>query len=94
MRMLQLVFQWQQLFNKATEDVLIVMSKDLKGIDLRQQGLEDKVEYQVFDLLESQQEEINRLKLLVEELKENQEALSAALEQAKSGKVDAGKDSK
>jgi integrase/recombinase XerD len=40
-RMNRLVFQWQQHFNKATEDVLIMVTKDMKSMDMRQQGLEE-----------------------------------------------------
>lgn len=83
LRMMQLVFQWQQLFNKAAEDTLILMTKDMKGLDMRQQGLEDKLEVQVIDRLEEQEEEIRRLKEILDQLKEKQVTLEEELSQRK-----------
>ena len=92
LRMMQLVFQYQQLFNKATEDVLILMTRDLKSLDMRQQGLEEKLETRVLDILEDQDDEICRLKAAVEELKEKQLSLEAELTQCKHECAGAGED--
>ena len=81
LRVMNLVFQYQQQFNKATEDVMILMTKDMKSMDMRQQGLEDKLETRVVDLLEEREEEIRCLKEIVEELKGKQELLEAELTQ-------------
>lgn len=92
LRMMQLVFQYQQLFNKATEDVLILMTRDLKSLDMRQQGLEEKLDTRVLDILEDQDDEIRRLKAEVEELKEKQLNLEAELSQCRGECTEAGED--
>lgn len=92
LRMMQLVFQFQQQFNKATEDVFILMTRDLKSLDMRQQGLEDKLDTRVIDILEEQEDEIIRLKQTVEELKEKHAALEAELSLCKSESTESGKD--
>ncbi|MBQ8814208.1 MAG: hypothetical protein IJZ85_06925 [Lachnospiraceae bacterium] len=91
-RMMRLVFQWQQHFNKATEDVLIMVTKDMKSMDMRQQGLEEKLDTRFAAMLEMQSQEIQRLKAAVEELTQNQRELLEKLEQQKSDRVDTGKD--
>jgi hypothetical protein len=91
-RMNRLVFQWQQHFNKATEDVLIMVTKDMKSMDMRQQGLEEKLETRFAAMLEMQNQEIQRLKATVEELTKNQKELLEKLEQKNAEHVDTGKD--
>ena len=91
-RMMRLVFQWQQHFNKATEDVLIMVTKDMKSMDMRQQGLEEKLETRFAAMLEMQNQEIQRLKATIEELTKNQKELLEKLEQKNAEHVDTGKD--
>ena len=91
-RMNRLVFQWQQHFNKATEDVLIMVTKDMKSMDMRQQGLEEKLETRFAAMLEMQNQEIQRLKATVEELNKNQKELLEKLEQQNAERVETGKD--
>lgn len=91
-RIMNLVFQWQQHFNKAAEDVLIMVTKDMKSMDMRQQGLEDKLDSRYAAILEMQSQEIQKLKAAVDELTKNQEELQKKLEQCNSECVDTGKD--
>lgn len=92
MRMMRLVFQWQQHFNKATEDVLIMVTKDMKSMDMRQQGLEEKLDTRYAAILDMQNQEIQRLKATVEELTKAQRQLQEKLEQYNPECVDTGKD--
>lgn len=94
LRVMNLVFQWQQLFNKATKDVLFLVIKDMKNINMRQQGLEDKLDIQVLDLLERQDEEIRSLKALIAQLQEKQTMLEAEIARYKAKNVEQGKDAK
>lgn len=94
LRMMNLVFQYQQQFNRATQDVLILMTRDLKSLDMRQQALEDKVEVQVMDLLERQDEEISSLKAMIGELEEQQRMLEAAIAQYKTKGAEQGKETR
>ncbi len=91
-RMMRLVFQWQQYFNKATEDVMIMLTKDMKSMDIRQQGLEEKLDSRVNGLLEKQNREIQQLRATVEELTRKQQELLEKLGQQEPGGVDTGKD--
>lgn len=92
LRMMQLVFQYQQQFNKATEDVLILMTRDLKSLDMRQQGLDEKLETRVADVLEEQEDTIRRLKETLVALQEKQEKLEAELMQCKEEAVEFERD--
>ena len=91
-RMNRLVFQWQQHFNKATEDVLIMVTKDMKSMDMRQQGLEEKLETRFAAMLEMQNQEIQKLKATVEELTKSQKELLDKLGQQNAERVETGKD--
>lgn len=91
-RMNRLVFQWQQHFNKATEDVLIMVTKDMKSMDMRQQGLEEKLETRFAAMLEMQNQEIQKLKATVEELTKSQKELLDKLERQNAERVETGKD--
>lgn len=92
LRVMNLAFQYQQQFNKAAEDVMIMMARDMKSMDMRQQGLEDKLETRVMDLLVEREEEIHRLKETVEELKGKQAQLEAELSQCETGSTDTERD--
>ena len=94
LRLLNLVFQYQQLFNRASEDVLILMTKDLKSLDMRQQSLEDKLEIRVMDLLNRQDEEIRTLKVLIAQLQEKQAVLEAKIAQYRAKNAEQGKDAR
>lgn len=91
MRMMQLVFQYQQLFNRATEDVVILMNRDLKSLDMRQQTLEDRLEIQVADVLERQAEEICELEAMISQLEDRQAKLEAAIAQYRAKTAEQGR---
>lgn len=93
-RMMNLVFQYQQLFNRATEDVVILMTRDLKSLDMRQQSMEDKLEIQVSELLERQAKEIRSLEEMIVALKEKQAAMEAEIALYKAKKAEQGKEAK
>ena len=82
----------QQHFNKATEDVLIMVTKDMKSMDMRQQGLEEKLETRFAAMLEMQNQEIQKLKATVEELTKSQKELLDKLGQQNAERVETGKD--
>jgi len=72
--------------------VLIMVTKDMKSMDMRQQGLEEKLETRFAAMLEMQNQEIQKLKATVEELTKSQKELLDKLEQQNAERVETGKD--
>ena len=69
-----------------------MVTKDMKSMDMRQQGLEEKLDTRYAAILDMQNQEIQRLKATVEELTKAQRQLQEKLEQYNPECVDTGKD--